>query len=103
VNLPIETGAIKVQKIELVSDDWTGVRVDIGEGSNFHRQFDIVASPKGAKFDIIPQIRLWRALSILLPDGSDLRVSFWDGQWHVAGYDPDSRYIGSIDQPETKE
>lgn len=94
----IERGAIKVRPVDLEPDTWTGVRVDIGEGSNFHRQFDIMASPKGAKFEIVPLTETWRAIVIRMPDGSDVQVVFYGGHWHVNAYDPSGHYMGSIDQ-----
>lgn len=91
-------GAIRVRDIILEADGkWTGIRVDIGEGGRFHRQFDIMASPAGMKFEIHPREEVWGAIVVVTPDGSKTRINAYDGRWFVASYDPSGKYLGAID------
>lgn len=90
--------AFRTQPITF-GDGWSGMRVHIGEGTRFYRAFDLQVSPKGAKFNIVPVVERWRAISIVTPQNHEIRLNLYAGQWFVAAYGSDGRYLGSIDLP----
>lgn len=84
-------GAMTVEDVPMTGG-WSGLTIAAGK-----RRIRVQASPKGAKLEIVPEVERWAAVDVVLPDGSNVRVTWYDGKLFAHGYRPDGGYAGTID------